>query len=325
MSNARGDEAKLLVRTQAAFGAAEAAGAGKFLHLPFYNYNVNPSAEVNEDEAIYGDAFPGDSVDGLRALGGSMVVPIGLNSIGWHLQALLGAPVTTEVQSGEYQHVFSATGQPTIPLLTHGITHSRRDIHFVQDSLAYAGMDINARKNSERVRATFNLIGREEETANATLDSTPIVYATDPKPVGYVGTAEIDGVGVAGLTGVNMSLTKGIEADQETMSGQATASSIDQGMWGLTGSLDARFRDRDLYDKANSGEAFALKQVWSLGAKYSLEILKPNVRLERTGLPIDGRGIISSSYSFRANRPAIGQNLVTVTLRNEVADYNNPA
>ena len=97
MPNARGDEAKLFARQQAAFGTAEAAGPGTFMALPFYSYNVVPSEERNEDDAIRGDAFPGDSVLGLRSLSGNMVVPVGINSFGWHLQSILGAPATVVI------------------------------------------------------------------------------------------------------------------------------------------------------------------------------------------------------------------------------------
>jgi Phage tail tube protein len=326
MSSARGDEAKLFSRIQAAFGTAEVAGAGKFYHLPFYSLNTTPSSELNEDDAIYGDAFPGDAVEGVRNLSGSMVVPLGLSSIGWHLRALLGAPVTTEVVAAtDYQHVFTAAAQPDLGLMTNGITHSRKSVHFVQDSLAYSGLEINARKNSERARATFNLIGREEVPGASALDSAPVQFSPDPNPVGFAAKALIDNVEAAAVVGANLSLTKGIEADQETLNGLATASGIEHGNWGLSGSLDARFRDRDLYDKADSGDSFALKLAWAFSAKFSLEILAHDVRLERTGIPVDGRGVISSTYNWRTNRPAPGSTIFTAILKNQVADYNNPA
>ncbi len=95
-------------------------------------------------------------------------------------------------------------------------------------------------------------------------------------------------------------------------------------MWGLTGSLDARFRDRDLYDLANAGTSVALQLKWVFDADHELTLLAHNVRLERTGIPVEGKGIISSSYSFRANRPASGAVLLTATLKNKTADYANP-
>lgn len=325
MTNARGDEAKLLARLQGAFGTAEAAGDGEFYALPFYSYDNAPSEELNEDEAIQGDAFPGDAVAGLRNLTGSMVVPIGLNSFGWHLAALLGAPVTTELSVGKYSHVFTATGAPGLALLTHGISHTRIAQHFVQDSLAYSGMELQARKNGERARATINLIGREETPGGAVLDATPVMFAPDPVPVGFTSRVLVNDVEAAAVTGVSMTLNSGVEADQETLNGLATAAAIDQGRWDLSGSIDTRFKDRTWYDRGNAGTSIALHLAWQLGADYELEIVAHDIRVERTGVPISGREILSTSFNYRANRPAPGVPLVTVTLRNTVSDYANPA
>ncbi|WP_299558721.1 phage tail tube protein [uncultured Sulfitobacter sp.] len=324
MSNARGDEAQLLSRIQTGFGAAEGAGDGQFYALPFYSCNTSPSQELNEDEAIYGDAFPGDAVGGLQNLSGNMVVPMGLNSIGWHLRSILGVPVTTELSAGKYQHVFTAAALPTLQYMTQCVSHKRVDQHFVQDSLVATSFEVQARKNSERGRATMNMIGRAEVPVADTLDATPLTYAVDPVPVGFAGKCLVGTQETAAITGVSLTLNSGSEADQESLNGLATAAAIDWGRWSVTGSLDARFRDRTWYDRALSGTAIDLAITWAVGADYSLELRSPSVRIERTGIPIEGRGIISSSFNLRGNRPAAGASLFTATLRNTVENYANP-
>lgn len=326
MSNARGDEAKLLSRRQAAFGTAESAGAGAFYALPFYSYNVAPSEELNEDEAIYGDAYPGDAVAGLRNLAGSIVVPLGLNSFGWHLRNLLGAPTTTEISAGtKYEHVFETASLPSLQLLTQCMSHNRIDQHFVQDSVVYTSLEFQARKNGERARATANLVGREEVTSVATLDGSPVTYSPDPVPVGFTGLCLVDGVESAAVTGASVSLNAGNEPDQETLNGLATAAEIDWGRWELTGSIDTRFRDRTWYDRGNAGGLIDLHLKWVYSADYSFELVAHNIRVERSGIPVEGRGIISSSFNFRGNRPGSGETLITATLTNTAADYDNPA
>jgi len=326
MSNARGDEAKLLSRIQAAFGTAEAAGDGTFLALPFYSMNVTPSEELNEDASIYGDAYPGDAVPGLQNMAGSIVVPMGLESIGWHLRNLFGDPVTSDITTGvSYAHVFTTSAQPDVGLLTNGISHTRIDQHFVQDSIAYSGLEFQARKNGERARVTLNAVGRAETPAGATLDATPVIYEPDPVPVGFQAAALFDAAPAAAVTGGSLSINHTVEADQETLNGLPTAARIERGMWENTGSIDARFTDRDIYDKANAGTAFDLHFKWVYAADHELEIIAHKVRLERTGIPIDGRGVISSSFNFRANRPASGQVMLTATLKNRTASYANPA
>ncbi len=321
MPNARGDQAKLLARRQSTFGAAEAAADGAFYTLPYYSYSVSPTGELANDEAIYGDAFPGEVVQGLRNLAGSFEVPMGLDSIGWHLAQILGLPTTTG--TGPYVHTFAAAAQPSILLATHGISHGGVGQHFTQDTLATTGMEISAQKNGTRQRVTFNATGREEVKAGTTLDATPVEYAADPVPVSFQGALSIDGSEVAGVTSVGLTLNTGREADQETMNGAATAAEISDGVWDLGGTLGARFRDAQLYDLADAGTAFALTMAWQLSANYSLSINVPSLLLERTGVPITGRGLIAQDYNWRANRPATGAELIEVTLTNATENYAN--
>ncbi|MGR3438771.1 phage tail tube protein [Salipiger abyssi] len=321
MPNARGDQAKLLSRRQSAFGAAESAADGAYYALPFYDYNVTPSGELANDEAIYGDAFPGDVVQGLRNLAGTMEVPMGMDSIGWHLAQLLGLPSTSG--TGPYVHSFTAAAQPAILLATHGITHNGVAQHFTQDSLATTGMEIQAQKNGTRQRVSFNVTGREEVRAGATLDSTPVEYAADPVPVGFQAALSLDGSEVGGVTQVGLTLNSGREADQEAMNSAATAAEISPGVWDLNGTLNARFRDAQFYDLASNGTAFALSLRWQLSASYSLAISVPSLMLERNGVPVSGRGIISQSFNWRVNRPAPGAELMEITLTNATATYAN--
>ncbi|MDO6587701.1 phage tail tube protein [Salipiger sp. 1_MG-2023] len=321
MPNARGDRAKLFSRRQTTFGTAESAGAGAFYTLPFYSYNVTPSGELSNDEAIRGDSFPGDAVHGLRNLAGALVVPMGLDSIGWWLAQLLGLPTTTG--TGPYTHAFVAAANPGILLATHGITHNDLSTHFTQDSLAAQSIEITGAKNGQRQRVTLNMVGREEIKAGTTLDTSPVAFADDPVPVGFQGLLSIDGSEAAGVTQANLTLATGREADQEAMNGLATASDIQPGMWDLSGSLTARFRDTGLYDAASAGTAIALSLAWQISANYSLTIALPSVTLERTGIPIEGRDVISSSFNWRANRPATGDELIEVTLINATSDYAN--
>lgn len=322
MPNARGDEAKLFARQQAAFGTAESAGDGAFMALPFYSYGVVPSEDRSEDELMYGDAYPGESVRGLQSVAGAMVVPVGLNSIGWHLRSILGAPATTG--SSDYTHVFTAAAQPTTPILTHGITHTRIGTHFVQDSLTCMSLEMALRKDGQRARATLNMIGRQQEKTGAALDASPVAYAPDPVPVGFQGQIKRGGSVAADVTGADFTLTSGVGLDQETMNLAPTAAGFESPRWGLTGSITARYRDNTWYDAATDDTPIALTLELVRTATQSLVIAMPDVRFQRTSPEIDGRGPISTQFSFQAVRPASGAELVTFTLKNQTADYANP-
>jgi len=159
MTNARGDQSQLYLRRQAAFGTAEVAGDGLFVTLPFYRFENNPSAPLEEDDAIYGDSHTGAVIDGLRSSGGSMEVPLALNSIGWHLYAMFGAPVTTG--TGPYTHVFEPADTIVPVMQTGSIAFNDVAQYFTQDTLTYTGMQLAGRKEARRARATFDLLARD--------------------------------------------------------------------------------------------------------------------------------------------------------------------
>lgn len=325
MGNARGDEAKMFLRAQAAFAAAEAAADGQFFGLPFYSLDMKPTDEVNEDDAIYGDAYPGDQVAGLSNLSGALVAPVGLSSIGHYLQALLGAPETTELVPGSrYQHVFKAKAAQSKLLHTLGVSHTKINTHSVSDSVLVTGFEHSAKKEGQRARASFDLLGRAEVPAGAALDATPVGYAVDPVPVGFKAAFQKDGADVAGVTGLNFSLKSGIEMDQETLNGTAYAADVDAGQWKLEGGVDSRYRDNTWIDLGVSGQLVDLSLAYAFDDDHSLSILMHNLRIQRSGVPINNRGIISSSFSFMAARPNAGEVPFTATLVNKVANYDNP-
>lgn len=324
MTNARGDEAQLLLRRQSTFGTAEAAGAGQFMNLPFYTFNNAPQAGLEEDDAIYGDSHPGDAVEGLRQAQGSMAVPLGLSSIGWHLYALLGEPTTTG--TGPYTHVFEPSDIITPLMQTAGIDHLGVDEHFLQDSLFYTGMQLAGRKDGQRARATFDLISRAEvkDPGSATRDTAPVSFASDTVPVGFQGTVEKDGTEVAGITGMNATIATGTALDQEAMNGLATAADVIAGRWNINGDITARFRDTTWYDLGDTGAACDMHLKYALSASLSLEFEFRNVRFERSGIPITGRDVLSTTFNWRVQRPTGGNASMTATLINGVANYANP-
>ncbi|ETX26852.1 phage tail tube protein [Roseivivax isoporae] len=324
MPNARGDEAKLFSRRQAAFGAAEAAGPGKFLALPFYRFGVVPSEDRSEDEVIQGDAFPGDFPPGLVSLSGDMSVPLGLNSFGWHLQSIFGAPATTG-DGPDYTHTFTAQAQPPLTILTQGISHTRIGRHFVQDSMTCTGLQIAARKDNQRARATLTMMGRAETSAAEALDDSPVVYDPDPVPLGFQGQALVAGTPVAEVTGIDLTVTSGVEMDQETLNQARTAAGFESQRWSLTGSLSARYVDNTWYDHAANDTPVNLQLKFVIDAARSLLIDMPDLRFALTGIPVEGRGPISADFTFQANRPAAGAELVAFVLKNQTADYANPA
>ncbi|MGH1417171.1 MAG: phage tail tube protein [Pelagimonas sp.] len=325
MSNARGDNTQLLMRQQAQFGAAEAAAEGAFRLLPFYSYDLDPSEELSTDDAIRGDSFPGEIIAGLQTMSGGLVVPMALQSIGWHFANLFGAPETSEPSTGNFQHIFAPSAVPTPGLQTVGKNFLGPNLFFVQDSVVYKGFEIAAKKEGQRPRINFDVLGRQEIKAGAALDTTPVEYANDVAPVGFTGKAKIDGALAAAITGLTGKVSSEAEMDQEEMNGLATASDVDLGDWMMDGSIDTRFRDATYYDMATNGTLVDLSLEYALSPTVGIEFTFFNARLERKGVPITNREVISASFNFRVGRPGAGQSPFQILLKNDVASYGNPS
>lgn len=322
MTTARGDRAAFLVRQQADFDTPEVAGDGTFRLLPFYALSFAPTEEVTEDDAIIGDAFPGAAVAGLQNLTGDIEVPLGLQSIGWHLRGLLGEPVTTGA-SPDFTHVFKMAAQPAPLLFTTGISHRGIGVHFRQAPIAYTGLRLSAKKDGVRGRARFDLLGSVEDKLGATLDATPVEYAGDKVPVGFQGGVYQSAAQVAGITGFEFTAGLSMEPDQEEMNELPTAASFLDGRWSLTGSISARFRDTTWYDLAEAGTLANLEVRFTISATETLVLRGHNLRFERTGIPVPNGNILTSTFNFRASRPSTGDTPLTVTLKNQTASCEN--
>lgn len=323
MTTARGDQAAFLCRQQTDFDTPATSASGDFRLLPFYSLNMSPTEDVTEDDAIVGDAFPGAAVAGLRNMTGDIEVPLGLQSIGWHLRAFLGAPVTSG-SSPNYTHVFKMAALPVPLLFTTGISHRGIDVHFRQSPVAYAGMKIGAKKDGKRARASFSLLGSVEDKLSATLDATPVEYANDKVPVNFQADIWKGGSKVAGITEFQIDAGLGLTPDQEELNQLPTAASFLDGNWTLTGSVGARFRDTSWYDLGTSGTLVDVELRFTLSSTEELKLRLHNVRFERTGVPVPNGDILTSTFNFRASRPDSGDTPLTATLKNQTANYANP-
>ncbi|TPE47227.1 phage tail tube protein [Amaricoccus solimangrovi] len=323
MATARGDQAAFLMREQADFETPAAAADGDFRLLPFYSISMAPTEDVTEDDAIVGDAFPGEAVAGLRNLTGDITVPLGLQSIGWHLRGLFGDPVTTG-GAPNYTHVFKMAAIPVPLLFTAGISHRGIDRHFRQAPVAYSGMSLSAQKDGQRSRTAFKMLGSVEDKLADTLDAAPVAFATDTVPVGFQAAIWKDGANVAGVTGFEFEASLGITPDQEELNQLPTAASFLDGNWSLTGKISARFRDTSWYDLGSAGTLSDMELRYELSATLSIVFALHNLRFERVGVPVPNGDILTAEFGFRASRPDSGESPLTVTLKNQTASYGNP-
>lgn len=323
MTDARGDRAKYMSRRQADFKTAEAAGDGTFFQLPFHRLRVVPVEETSVDDKIVGDAYPGEVVAGLRNMRGDLEVPLGLSSIGWHLYGLFGAPATTNV-GAVYTHVFTTSASP--PVLHHTDCIHHTDLaanNFVGIGLTYLGFNISAQKNGTRQRMTLQMAGRERATSATPLDNTPVLFDPDRTPVGFQAKMTKGGADEFSITSFDARFANGVEPDQEALNGSPYAERMDDGKMALNGSLAARYRDGTWIDHGDNGDLIDVECEWRINDDNLIHFRYHNIRIEQTGIPVEGAGIISTTFNWTADRPDNGDTPLTITLKNGVTNYAN--
>lgn len=337
---AKGSQAQLVSRFQDAetdvFKTPEPAGDGLFRALPFYSYDPGDSEEISEDTAISStgdDDFPGDIVEGLRPVGGNVVVPLGPQSFGWWLAAMFGAPTTVDNTGGNYTHTFAAAGAMAPRNLTNGLHFTDVEQNFSQSGVTPTEMVLNLRKAGERDRATINFVGHiaGKTAANAVLDASPVAYTNDTPPTKFKATLQQrtganDFAGTGDITGLDLTIGTGTVADMETMNGLATAEDIITGRWSGNGSITTRFKSGYWYDLAAAGTLLDIQIDWPVLASpaRSLRLTLHNVRLAKRTPPVEGNGVITATWAFQIAKPASGNTPFSWRLQNQTANYANP-
>jgi hypothetical protein len=301
--------------------ARKTAATGNYHTLPFFSHTILPSEALTDERTLgIGQGRDPESADtDALTVGGDLVAPFYLHSMGLLLTMLLGDPVTTG-SGGNFTHVWKSGkfGLPvyTLELQTPRQDHTRR-IDQAIDLMANTMQLQFATGGVER--ATFGMMGADIVKLATTGAGTPgAAPAAGTRLLRKARTISVDGSDVARIVGG--SLTYSNNLDPQTYL-KNSVQEVDEGLASLTGSLDLRFDTDALMDKATAGTPVGIATAWSIDANKSLTIAANTVRLQRTGLSITGPNGIQQSFQVRGEKtPADGAMLV-VTLKNQTASY----
>jgi len=129
-----------------------------------------------------------------------------------------------------------------------------------------------------------------------------------------------DGAPLANLTGANLTYTNNLERI-ETIRSDGKIDGADPTIAALTGSIEVRFADTSLLDKATSGDPVALEFAYVISANEKLVIEAHEVYLPKPKRAISGPGGVQASFDWRAANNSSAGRMMTVTLTNDVEVY----
>ncbi len=322
--DAYGRDARLIHRRYATYAAEPAAGDGPFVALPFLSFTAGSRAQLETVAELPSSRLPPELVDGLREASGELRVALDLETIGWHLTNLLGAPTTSG--SGPYTHVW-ALGQTPPPFVAFEVGHRglATPLYTRASGFVYQQMSIDSAKRGGSQDVRFGLLGGRTVKAAATLDADPVERAAVQIARAYQGTISIDGTAAASVVEFSARLSNGLAADQSLINGTPDPAAVDPvEPVSADGNLRVRFRDFTLYDAAKAGTLLRVDQVWSLSASRSLTLTWRNVRLGEETPRVEGAGVVEIGFPWRLAAPPAGQAPLTATLVNGRASYAMP-
>lgn len=326
--DAYGRDVRTLIRFQADADTDETAGPA--VEIPCESNTFGATGDLERIQESPSGRYPSTLVEGLLRGGGEIAMVGDFQWIGWPLKLMFGAPTTTDDTGGDYTHVFEPDETAIPPYATmwkemFGLTSP---LYYRCGGLILNEMRIGGAKSGRPMMPRFSGFVLREQKVVASVASGATAR-TAPDPIhNYLITTGVAGIsgGAAGLTEFSATISNGLELDFETQTGTRFAKKADPaGNFEGSGQLGIRWQTNAQYDAARAGTLLTITQTWQAAADKSLSIVYRNVRLEDRSPGFSGPGFVTASYGWRFAPPPSGQAPMTITLKNQVANYDNPS
>ena len=319
-TRAYGIDVQLLAALETTYGSPPTSG---FTRLSFKECSLGAERPLGYDPLLGQGRDAQDPYYESMTDTGDIAIPVDLRGVGYWLRGLFGAPVSTELDSGNIQHVFSSGS--ALPSFLFEIGHAAltapRYYRHTGSKLNTFSFDM---ARTGEASANIGVIAQGEIEYSSPISSTPDSFALKRFSQGR-GTIRLDGGQLANVTGGRFEFSNNVEA-VETIRDDGLIDGADETEATANGSIDVRFStDTGLVQAADNETPVILEYGFSMknpeGEDYSLIFTMPRVFLPKKKNEIRGPGGLSASYDWRAARPVDGGAMLTVTLINDVEGY----
>lgn len=316
MARAQGARAQFALGFETIYGTPPAAT--HFWRMPFVSSNLGADQPLLSSDLLGYGRDPLAPVKDAITAEGDVVVPVDMRFFGVWLKALFGDPTTTD-DGGVYTHVFHSGGwtlpsfaaEIGMPEVPHYAMNSGCVANSLQLSMARSGL----------ITATVNIISQGEAKA-----STSAAGALNEMSLtrfgAFNGAVKRNGTLLGNLTSADLNYSNNLERI-ETIRDDGKIDGADPAQAALTGNMNVRFADSVLYDQATAGDPCEIEFSYTLSATAKLSIVAHAVYLPKPKISIEGPGGIQAGFAWQAAKAASPARMATVTLINDVPDYDN--
>lgn len=288
----------------------------------YFNVPYAPPVDIGSVQELIDDPLLGQGRDpldpeyGAEDAGGSINVPVDLNYTGLWLSGLLGDADTTPAD-GEtpayYDHVFTSGGL-ILPSWSIEIAHPRIGKYAMNTGYKVNSYALNLTRAGQAL-AQIGLIGQKEVWSESSGAGTPVVLPLE-RFSQFQGTLTRNGTPLGSVLSASMNFTNNLDP-VGPIANNGLIDGLDDGMTGISGDLQLRFRDDTLLSDAMAKTPIALEFGFANGANKFLKFHLPRVFLPKPKAVIDGPGGIDATYQWSAFRDAVAGYAMRVTLRNQ--------
>lgn len=295
-------------------------------YLRFASESLNEEIEQIISENIMGVVDEAASHEGLHNISGDISGDVYPNVIGHLLRAAFGAPTTTSMAAGVYQHVFTPvqanfSNVCALPPYTFEV---HRD--FAQ-AFQYAGSVVNDLTfffgtDSKIMQFTAAIIARKLALITKT---TPSLEATNPF-LWNQATITLDSAANTDLSTVEFGVNNNLEA-RATLDGTREVSRVlRNGARTFPVSFTMELKDLTEYNKFRAQNEIPAKiemigGVISGADKFKLTVDIPKLRFSAFPINVEGTGAITTQVEGSAKYDATSLYAMKITLVNSKTSY----
>lgn len=295
-------------------------------YLRFASESLNEEIEQIVSENIMGVVDEGESHEGIHTIAGDISADVYPNVIGHLLRSAFGAPVTTQVVAGVYQHVFTPAQDnfSNVCALPPYTIEVHRD--FAQ-AWQYAGSVVND------LTFSFGTDTKIMQVAAAILakklalitKTTPSLEATKPFMWNQAAIT-IDSVANTDLSTIEFGVNNNLEA-RATLDGTKEVSRVlRNGARTFPVSFTLELKDLTEYNKFRAQNEIPAKieltgGVISGANNYKLTVDIPKLRFGSFPINVGGTGAITAQVTGTAKFDPVNQFGMKITLINSEASY----
>ena len=304
------------------------AVAGNFVQLPIISTDLGGEQALEDDDTLGLGRDPQAPTYGMLKVGGQVVVPLDLRSIGYWLQLALGVTAPSGMVDPRTHTWVSGVTSASLPSATIEIQFPEVPAYYLYTGVMVQSFQLSVSR-SGAPQMTLQLLAQNEALSTTSIDATPIAVTQNRfhKFEGNVQHNPGSGMTSLGnLVSADMTYANSL-ATVDTVRADALIEGIDAATAKLSGSLVARLGATTLIDYAAARTGVPLAYVYTRSGSPSttLTLTARAAYLPKVKRSLNGPGGVESSYAWQGAKTATGSSdeMLQVVLVNDHDSYAN--